>query len=536
LDGDTVTRIVTAVPGGGVLGGYLPKMTNADWNHSSAYHREAWNEYPGVSHPGRGAYSNYYNLELSSLEEIPTGKEIFLNYGENWDDNNKKGEKKEDPLTNKDFKKLDKTLEKIVAFFDKYNDNLDQISKQEIYKFMIKDVLSAAAGTDKGQQMANILPEDPADLKQVLGNGGSLYLSAPTAIRTLAWLEANGKCMDNIRPGPSTIPYAGRGAFATRVIKEGSMIAPVPLIQIPNEDIMDMYKVKIVDIPPSDDAEESEIMAVRDADEPFAVQLLFNYVYGHPESSMIFLPVGAVVNYINHSKERVNAKLVWSDHPDNHKDWFQLDPEVLIDDTHSYLGLLMEIVATKEISEGDEIFLDYGDDWQAEWDEHVVKFEKEKPATWPMTALDLNREHRSKLIRTKDDEPYPDNVMIKCFLMVIEPDMGQPEVDEEGRKIRIWSEAFSGKPNLVSDNLFDCEILTATETANGKRYYNVAWYNGKTVTLVQRVPHKAIIFVDKPGTSDQHFVGFRHYIGIPDEIFPQGPWRNSVGEEEEEEN
>lgn len=75
---DPSGRIITAIPGTGVMGAYDPKLTNADWNHSSAYHRPAWNEVPGRSHPGRGAYTNYYNLELASVEVIPAGKEIFV--------------------------------------------------------------------------------------------------------------------------------------------------------------------------------------------------------------------------------------------------------------------------------------------------------------------------------------------------------------------------------------------------------------------------------------------------------------------------
>jgi SET domain len=529
LDGEG-SRIITAVPGGGVLGGYNPKMTNADWNHSSAYHREAWNEYPGLSHPGRGAYSAYYNLELASTEVIPAGKEIFLNYGENWDGDE---DAKKEPLTKKDYKKVDQTIEKMVEFFEKYKDDLDDASKSEIYTFMIRDVISAATGTKKGKQIAEILPDNPDELAQVLENGGSFYLSSPTAIRPLKWLQENGMCMDNIRPGPSTIPYAGRGAFATREIPKGSLIAPVPLLQIPNEDILQMYQVKAIKVDPiEEDAEGPDIIAVRDSDEPFAMQLLYNYVYGHPQSSLIFLPVGAVVNFINHSKEKVNAKLKWSDHPNNHKDWFDTNPDELIDNDHSFIGLVMEVVATKDIREGDEIFLDYGGEWQEAWDEHLEAFEREKPKTWPITALDFNQEHRETLIRTKDQEPYPDNVMIKCFLMVKKPEEGQPTLDEHGRKIRIWSESESGKPNIVSDNLFDCEILTASRIAEG-RFYDIAWSNGQSTTVVKKVPHKAIVFVDKPGTSDQHFVGFRHYIGIPDDIFPQGPWRNSIAKDED---
>jgi hypothetical protein len=77
-DTNNGAKIVTAIPGTGVLGGYNPKMTNADWNHSSAYHRDAWNEYPEEAHPGRGAYTNYFGLELASKEVIPAGREIFV--------------------------------------------------------------------------------------------------------------------------------------------------------------------------------------------------------------------------------------------------------------------------------------------------------------------------------------------------------------------------------------------------------------------------------------------------------------------------
>ena len=77
-----------------------------------------------------------------------------------------------------------------------------------------------------------------------------------------------------------------------------------------------------------------------------------NYCFGHPESSMIFFPVGAVASYINHgsSKEKVNAKMVWSDHPNNHKDWLyeELQP------FNAMGGLVLEIVATKDIKEGEE--------------------------------------------------------------------------------------------------------------------------------------------------------------------------------------
>ncbi|KAL3914099.1 MAG: hypothetical protein SGILL_006236 [Bacillariaceae sp.] len=416
----------------------------------------------------------------------------------------------------------------MIAFFEKYESDLDEASKDEIYKFLVMDVLRAAAGKSKGKQLQEMLPKNPADLKKVLEDGGSFYLSSPGSIRSLKWLEANGRCMDNIRPGASTIPYAGRGAFATRKIKEGSLVAPVPLVQIPEEYILNMYETKVVEVPPVEEGEdEVDLLTMRADDEPIGTQLLFNYVYGHPDSNLVLLPAGAGVNYINHSKEKVNAKLVWSDHPMHQKEWFKLPVEDLIAKENSYLGLMMEVVATKDIEEGDEVFLDYGDRWQEAWNEHVELFEETKPESWPIQALDLNQEHKTKLFRTKDQDPYPDNVMLKCFLMVKKPKEGQPLKDQEGRKLRIWSEADSGKNNIVSENLFDCEILAAEATDEGN-FYDVAWSSGEEVTVVKRVPHKAIVFLDKPETSDQHFAaGFRHYIELPDEMFPEA-WRNSV--------
>ena len=76
-------RIVSAIPGAGVLGGFNAKLTNADWYHMGAYSRQSLGD-KNKPHPGRGAYSHFYNVTLHSLEEIPAGSEIFVDYGENW--------------------------------------------------------------------------------------------------------------------------------------------------------------------------------------------------------------------------------------------------------------------------------------------------------------------------------------------------------------------------------------------------------------------------------------------------------------------
>ena len=149
-----------------------------------------------------------------------------------------------------------------------------------------------------------------------------------------------------------------------------------------------------------------------------------------------------------------------------------------------------------------------------------------------MQALDFNQLHRTEPFRTADDEPYPDNVMVKCFLMVKKPSGDEIEIDSEGRKIRVWSEADSGKSNIVSNNLFDCDIKSREETSEGYSY-DVLWDSGRSITVVKGVPHKAIVILDRPEEGDQHiWNSFRHYISMGD-IFPNS-WKDLGPYDEEE--
>lgn len=172
------------------------------------------------------------------------------------------------------------------------------------------------------------------------------------------------------------------------------------------------------------------------------------------------------------------------------------------------------------------VFIDYGDEWQATWDAHVAEWNKNKEESWPMRALDFNQYHKEYPFRTMDDEPYPDNVMVKCFLMVKKPPSTGVERDSEGRKIRIWSEADSGKSNLIANNLFDCTIMSHRDSSDDD-FYDVLWDSGKSITVVKNVPHKAIVILDAPEESDQHiWNSFRHYISMGD-IFPEA-WKDLI--------
>jgi hypothetical protein len=79
-------------------------------------------------------------------------------------------------------------------------------------------------------------------------------------------LEQNGLCLDNILPGKSTIEDAGKGAFSSRDIAKGAVIAPAPLIPTRHRNALKMTQFRI-----NDGTGEREYI--------FGNQLLVNYSF-----------------------------------------------------------------------------------------------------------------------------------------------------------------------------------------------------------------------------------------------------------------
>ena len=82
-----------------------------------------------------------------------------------------------------------------------------------------------------------------------------------------------------------------------------------------------------------------------------------------------------MVNYINHSKDKFNVKVVWpTKEMVAHKpEWLHETVEFLRD-TNNKIGLSFDYAALRDIQDGEEILLDYGDDWQHKWDDHVAQW------------------------------------------------------------------------------------------------------------------------------------------------------------------
>jgi hypothetical protein len=309
----------------------------------------------------------------------------------------------------------------------------------------------------------------------------------------------------------SSIPQAGRGAFATRHIGKGNVVATAPLVQL-NQHQMEILELRDPEKP------DSEIL-------PTGTQLLRNYCFGHKNSSILLYPYSPVVNYINHDHENFNAELQWSTLSHHRSDWLNRSVDELMRIPHT--GLIMEFVATRDILPGEEILVDYGDRWEQAWKMHVKSWKPDPSHQDYSPAWELN--DYTIPVRTKDEQisdPYPDHVSMRCYVGPLDQD--QPGTLVDGKLEYKWT--FAKDLYYTTLQVFPCKILERTgeyiDTADSirpvvERYKARIWRHKQLPWIVTDVPRRAIEFFDNEYTSDLHLRNaFRHEMDLPDDMLP----------------
>ena len=128
----------------------------------------------------------------------------------------------------------------------------------------------------------------------------ALNLAHNTLIpRTLDWIRNEGQCLDNLIPGLSTIPDAGRGGFAQRFIPKDSMVVPAPLLQIMNRDSLFMYDLILDEKTGKMKKDTSQTSHPK----PTSQQMLVNYCFSHPDVDILLCPQSNAI-LINHCSTR----------------------------------------------------------------------------------------------------------------------------------------------------------------------------------------------------------------------------------------
>lgn len=440
--------------------------------------------------PGAGAISPYHNGTTFTAASIPAGGELFKFYGDDWFE----GREHSFGLVplSADYPLAQEILESFGRL------DLSEKGKRAIWK--ITKSLPWESRT------SNAFPDTYEDAIQASEHGiGSLY--QPSAIRSIQYLEKHGRCMDGIRPGPSTVVGAGRGAFATRFFQEGTIITGSPLLHVPFRDFVDMHGTYY--------DEEADQMK-RDASAIVGQQILLNYCFGHKESTLLLCPYGAGVSYINHDASRANVKLQWTPDGIVSQNDAMFTMSVSDMEWNSKINLAFDFVATKDIMPGEELFLDYGSEWEEAWNAHVRDWEPPLGSEDYAPAIVWDERLKGKMLRTQleqEIEPYPPNLRIRCHSEILE--------EEE----RDWSKDWEKEERGI-----DCNILHRG-IENGEFTYDVELPNEIVDEEPKRltgVPRGVFKFVDRPYTTDNHLENaFRHELMIPNDLFPDN-WKNII--------
>ena len=397
-------------------------------------------------------------------------------------------------------------------------------------------------GTDK--LVAGLLPEtekeltkltegvkDRSDLVKELAQHKSLEPQTPD------WIRSNGMCLEHMVPRKSLLPQAGQGGFAQHRIHKGEMIVPAPLLQIIDRDALQLY-----------DDDWNRI----------GTQLLINYCFAHPESSLLLCPdTNAVL--INHCSLRTkvcgpngpNAEYRWSSGWDKTSDaWRQKSLDEIAAEPGR--GLAFEIVALRDIELGEEVYMDYGPDWEEAWAQHVANWKAPPPIDQYITAKEANEKEGPILdilvagdLRKKAEHPYlftgcqyyeTDQDKHKVYKNK-DPDWDKLTDDEllerfadDGSEYRYGRKGYTKHSDASH---WPCSVLREEE--NGSYTVRVhqnpwedslPWDENDLPRILTNYPRESIHYFVQPLASDQHLPNaFRFPIGIRDDMFPDH-WKN----------
>jgi hypothetical protein len=438
---------------------------------------------------GRGSYSWHSNVQYKSLKGLEAGEEMFLSYGPQWYNNAEKEFGGYIP-SKEHYEEADEMLTRFVEEFGK--DNVVAYEKMIRYT--------------QDKRLKTALPDRVEDVEKAIKVGTARF-SAIDSIRTPDWLQENGRCLDNLVGGTSTIAQAGQGAFATKSITKGQVISTTPVVTLDREHLKLFKEIQRKD------------GTVRR--KHVGHQLLLNYCYGHPKSSLIFFPTSPSVSFINHAADRskANAEIKWSDFSYHKSEWINA-PLAEIKKLQK-TGLLFDIVATKEIERGDEILLYYGQEWEEKWTSHIANWESsQKYLTDTLdvdTIVDFNSIEKDEMIKTIDEleeEPLPEHIMTRCGF-ALPGDMKGDETVIKG---------YSAEdPIFVPCEFLDVEPLEGTD-----RYLYRAKVEHRSpqgdVTLYSvkyDSSQNFMRYTDKPYVRDYYSKGaFRNEIGLSEGILP----------------
>jgi hypothetical protein len=277
------------------------------------------------------------------------------------------------------------------------------------------------------------------------------------------------------------------------------------------------------------------------------LQLIYNYHFYHPNSSAYFFPINTAIA-INHQSTRYydrynplspNAEVRWS--TTERKSSYYLQRQLGDLKREIYATVALEFVATRDIQKDEEVFIDYGQEWEQEWNSHVQRVAATKKSWYHRITIDAeaSKYYSSKVVHEMNEDkfnvnyhtwsPYHFSVCHDSQMPTDEGDKIIISSSTSFRGIDIEDEGFYLYSTYVADvhnSWIPCKILRADR--NDSLFDIVYFQTDKDGSESSRVLRrrtdldvKYLRFHTKPYKGDNHKKGaFRHPIKIPDSIFP----------------
>ncbi|CAJ1942290.1 unnamed protein product [Cylindrotheca closterium] len=487
-----------ASPGfGAVANGYMDFL-NVDQDGGCEYGPE---ELDRLRDPEAGAFSLHHSRMSHAGRKVAKGEELFNNYGNKW-------------FKQRQYKlgviPLWKDHKRAESLYKKFSEKLLSKYEDSSLSSVVQDLWATFVTDEKNTWQSTVFAAlPPKEDYQQMEKLGLKQLKRSQMTRSQDWLDKHALCADNFEFGVSTIPKAGHGLFASRYLSEGSAILPVPLIHIPERSVLTMRQPR-------------KLIDMGHKHEKFTrQQLLLNYCLGHVDSTLVLSPYGPSFGLINHNQTRANVRLQWAkpERSNHFPEALEKDVKWFTTEKGSRLG--MEVITLRDIEPGEEILLDYGDDWEKAWREHKAKWRPLEKSLNYVSAYEMNRRQNSTLKTVFEEikEPYPSNIVLG-FREEYNHTGPWRNANETGTDNFFFKEGLS--------DMTSCEILRREEM-NGQTLYAAVLADRNNTdknVLLEHLLREAFEFSDAPYTTDVFLRNaFRHEIRIPDDMFPEA-WKN----------
>jgi hypothetical protein len=294
-------------------------MNNIESTHGSKYDTAGLHR---KKDPGVGSFTPYHASETTITHKIQAGAELFASYGAEWI-----------PAIPGAQVTLDPDLDRAVDFlYDAYWPFVQQHAllkmsetlKQALWEFTtidfpitsppmtnlpraqpwssVEQAIVEHEQKEQQQRKTSTTDDDDNVNDQSIPNEQEekeedvvRQFIRKQSIRTLDWLNDNGYCQDHIIPGRSTIPQAGRGAFAARDLPLGTIVGYSPLIHMGTDgrEILDiLYENDDENDEDKDEDKDEEERRRRPEKGRRQYDLILNYSFGHANSSIFLTPYG----------------------------------------------------------------------------------------------------------------------------------------------------------------------------------------------------------------------------------------------------